>query len=1282
MYNNEVKALNYLRGWLKERLHNCVDDLLDRLISNGVFTGGDAAVSEIRSEKDGHKQVDILLRRLVAIRGKKGVGVFPKLCEVLRDIGRKNTADRVETEARTYEKVGGKFADLGNCQLYLEGLSLSEQVHQVVVEYERRLGTKQKKLEQCLNRLDEKLRRTCVRVSERADNVSLHNLVTDTRTCFIPMQAVSQQEALRSPIHRHHRSDSNTKVLQGREVEKRGKTFCLEHPKQLLMKGYSGAISRESANSGDTASAATSTDSAEDVLVKRCMLIGGAGQGKTTVCRKILSEFLEKERTELRQFKYVFYIPCRSMERVTTEDWIVLLGLKSFTADESHPVMEYLATHSAEVLVIFDGVDEAGPGFHASSAALALIKNNSDDDSSNAMPSRLPDATVIVTSRPCQLAYDLVPLCTLYFRLTGFSETQLKEFCFKHLDRDQAAAKTCVQQLAETSSLALKKAIQSTPLLAALLCQQFSDTLSLPRSVTSFYTEFLSSSVVKLEERRKKKFGNVSLAEDVYSQLHGGRTFRRGEKVSIRSVLKYQLEKHVADVAVDGCDPHAIRLIQALQELYDLCLDGLCANELSFAHSSLSDHALSVCVELGLVTSASIEPVCAELIDRFSLIHATVQEWCAARSASVNLEFVSVVAGCVECIGVDEDSWPFWKFLCGSVRYEHLYTILRMVWSATPRTNTHRRRKKLHLFLMQCLLENELTLNLEGETITTSDDCLSADDLRTACYVAAASCLTSDGIDLDGEHLDSVDVMAICVTMQLVHDVKNLVLSHCNLSHDHFVKLAQILDRAVEVNITGNDVGGSSLEVIASELSQSTRNNPVLLDMRNARLTHGRRDGASLSRCLQHASIKRLYIHGCDLGNAGLAAFASTLKPCPHLRELSIGQCCLGKGSTEHLIMILQQAPRMVNMWVNDNMLGNDEVDSLLSAVQECHAMENLVLDNNPIDVDVFSSIQRLFQERRRNEKAKSATDPAPHFPSIHLWLCGKDIGRQMLEDLVQSTTMRDDVVHISSFRIENGAVKEQSVNDLLAHVQGFLLGYAREEILPALAAYVASDNDLVYLNVTQSQMTDSGVTLLATEGLARNSHIQYFNLSLNAIRLGGIVAVLRAVSVPQSAVRALIIDFNPVFENVDRSCRDYQAFRSLLLQCRNLRFLSFANTGMTDEIGSDVLESLRHHTSLKWINLAGNRIADGTVATFVDVLKDIPTLKRITLANNQITDLGVRLLLASPDVSDMEAVWLKFNECNVSLFERPLYDLSSRYSDDYDGAGLNNIIMEYISSD
>ena len=47
------------------------------------------AVSEIRSEKDGHKQVDILLRRLVAIRGKKGVGVFPKLCEVLRDIGRK-----------------------------------------------------------------------------------------------------------------------------------------------------------------------------------------------------------------------------------------------------------------------------------------------------------------------------------------------------------------------------------------------------------------------------------------------------------------------------------------------------------------------------------------------------------------------------------------------------------------------------------------------------------------------------------------------------------------------------------------------------------------------------------------------------------------------------------------------------------------------------------------------------------------------------------------------------------------------------------------------------------------------------------------------------------------------------------------------------------------------------------------------------------------------------------------------------------------------------------------
>eukprot|EP00117_Sycon_ciliatum_P014288 scpid15106/ scgid1638/ NACHT, LRR and PYD domains-containing protein 3 len=1282
MFGNEVKALNYLRGWLKERLHNCVDDLLDRLISNGVFTGGDAAVSEIRSEKDGHKQVDILLRRLVAIRGKKGVGVFPKLCEVLRDIGRKNTADRVETEARTYEKVGGKFADLGNCQLYLEGLSLSEQVHQVVVEYERRLGTKQKKLEQCLNRLDEKLRRTCVRVSERADNVSLHNLVTDTRTCFIPMQAVSQQEALRSPIHRHHRSDSNTKVLQGREVEKRGKTFCLEHPKQLLMKGYSGAISRESANSGDTASAATSTDSAEDVLVKRCMLIGGAGQGKTTVCRKILSEFLEKERTELRQFKYVFYIPCRSMERVTTEDWIVLLGLKSFTADESHPVMEYLATHSAEVLVIFDGVDEAGPGFHASSAALALIKNNSDDDSSNAMPSRLPDATVIVTSRPCQLAYDLVPLCTLYFRLTGFSETQLKEFCFKHLDRDQAAAKTCVQQLAETSSLALKKAIQSTPLLAALLCQQFSDTLSLPRSVTSFYTEFLSSSVVKLEERRKKKFGNVSLAEDVYSQLHGGRTFRRGEKVSIRSVLKYQLEKHVADVAVDGCDPHAIRLIQALQELYDLCLDGLCANELSFAHSSLSDHALSVCVELGLVTSASIEPVCAELIDRFSLIHATVQEWCAARSASVNLEFVSVVAGCVECIGVDEDSWPFWKFLCGSVRYEHLYTILRMVWSATPRTNTHRRRKKLHLFLMQCLLENELTLNLEGETITTSDDCLSADDLRTACYVAAASCLTSDGIDLDGEHLDSVDVMAICVTMQLVHDVKNLVLSHCNLSHDHFVKLAQILDRAVEVNITGNDVGGSSLEVIASELSQSTRNNPVLLDMRNARLTHGRRDGASLSRCLQHASIKRLYIHGCDLGNAGLAAFASTLKTCEHLHGLSISQCSLAAGSGEDLVSLVAQLPNLVNFWVNDNLLPNNEVEMLLSALPGCHEMEYLSLLNNQLDPDIASGFQQLFRGRREYENQCSADPNSSACQTLYISLSGNDIGRQFLIDLEKSVPMGQDVIDICSYHMYAGNVQEGRISAAIEQDGGFLLGYAREEVLPQLAEYLASGQDLPYLNVTQNRMTDVGVTLLSREGLARNSSLQYINLSRNQIQIAGVIAVLQALAMPQSAVRALIIEVNPVFTDIDRHSPEFQEFCRLLPKCRNLRFLSFANTGMTDEIGSDVLESLRHHTSLKWINLAGNRIADGTVATFVDVLKDIPTLKRITLANNQITDLGVRLLLASPDVSDMEAVWLKFNECNVSLFERPLYDLSSRYSDDYDGAGLNNIIMEYISSD
>ena len=63
---------------------------------------------------------------------------------------------------------------------------------------------------------------------------------------------------------------------------------------------------------------------------------------------------------------------------------------------------DYLKQNSSRLLVLLDSADEGGEAWSQSEGLEMLLQRRS-----------LQDCSVIVTSRPCSRAYDLVPLCML-----------------------------------------------------------------------------------------------------------------------------------------------------------------------------------------------------------------------------------------------------------------------------------------------------------------------------------------------------------------------------------------------------------------------------------------------------------------------------------------------------------------------------------------------------------------------------------------------------------------------------------------------------------------------------------------------------------------------------------------------------------------------------------------------------------------------------------------------------------------------------------------------------
>ncbi|XP_065188007.1 uncharacterized protein LOC135818539 [Sycon ciliatum] len=1153
---------------------------------------------------------------------------------------------------------------------------------------------------QCLKQhLDRVNTHLCLMTADLSDPTCLSGNVKD---CFVSMQALTEKDALQLTYRaqqpatlnvtgRHPISDRTPGVaIPGARQDKNGKvegsSFLLSSAKQVL------SYFRCHDDVTDKGKSGVGVDTIDAGVLESCFVIGNAGQGKTTLCKRVIVEIMETTTGNLAKIKFIFYVPCCYVERLQSADWGVFLGLDHLriSAHEQSELLHYLSEHSDQVLIVIDGIDELGSdGLGNKSVARAVLRRER---------SLLPDAIIFATSRPCSTSYGLVSNFRLRFRLVGFSRAQLNEFVYRHLGEEEGYR--CIEELCQTTHYSMYEAIRRTPLLCVLLVQQYAITCSFPGSIAALLEQFLYSTVYKLELRRGKKFGKVRLTRAVTSHLHGMRKFGQEQLVDIETVICHQLEGDVDDNVGDvDCDYHAVQLVNALKALYELCLKQyqLGAAAFKVAHTN---HHLRVYQNLGLLVTAggdinaTMNSSCL-----VSLAHLTIQEYCATRAIVSSSSCVEDAKHCISTIGLGTNTRVFWKFLFGSLRPELLCPMLDAI-QGSSRFSNGKVSKMMLLFLMNCLQESRLSLErgILSSEVYIEQASYNA-KLRTY-FESASKLLAEDGIDVEGVPLEAIDAMAIHNTLHFIDLVKMLNVSRCNLPSDVMCLLSSQLSKCVEVHIGRNDLDGAPLRCISSGLlsSESTPHLQVL-DVSNTALTSRPVAGATLATCVNYSGLVQLNACNTCLGNDGLSAFVTYLIPCTNLTVLSMAYCDLYNGCGSDLTTLVTKLPHLEQLRLDNNSLSNSEFSCVLSGLRSHDMIRHLHFENNKVNDAVIASIIDFLQARRHREPAKmsgnvlrrlwtsmyenyasgttggAATSHLPALPTCAIYLTGCGVTVRLLQKVTESRQCGGDIVDIGSRYATGASVETRSFDDLVSSCGGGAFhDMVDDSMMIPLGNYLTVNNDLDLLDISACGITDTGAITLATSGLARNTSIKCINVDGNRIQLAGVAALLQALSIPRSQVNALSLAGNPVFHDPHPSHAVCQLLLDLLSDAHRLRVISFAGTGMCDEVGAGILRALRSHTCIGWLDMSCNDIGRGTVRALVEMKKSNTSLKVISLVECKITHNDVNLLLHSPGVmsTGMDKVYLCKNPCSPDPFRQPLDNTapSLRMAD----------ILEYIS--
>ena len=219
-------------------------------------------------------------------------------------------------------------------------------------------------------------------------------------------------------------------------------------------------------------------ESEKDVPVRKVLIEGGAGIGKTTLTIS-LSEDWACDKL-FQEFELVLLLPLRHEKVASAGSLPELLKLLHPSPRVRESVSSYLEDEEAEkVLVIADGWDELSESQRIEGSFLYEL-----------LFEEFPLMSVVVTSRPSASAsLHSLPILDRFVDIKGFNNDNIKEYIQSEFGSDQEKAQCLLEQLRCNP---LIESVCSVPLNCAIVCHLW-DTLeeAFPSTMTQLYTKII-----------------------------------------------------------------------------------------------------------------------------------------------------------------------------------------------------------------------------------------------------------------------------------------------------------------------------------------------------------------------------------------------------------------------------------------------------------------------------------------------------------------------------------------------------------------------------------------------------------------------------------------------------------------------------------------------------------------------------------------------------------------------------------------------------------------------
>ncbi|XP_065188745.1 uncharacterized protein LOC135819459 [Sycon ciliatum] len=970
-------------------------------------------------------------------------------------------------------------------------------------------------------------------------------------------------------------------------------------------------------------------------LEKSSMVVSPAGSGKTTLCQMILAQYCDPSPSMLKsRCRFPIYISCRNdRQRLCSTDWCHILALDDpsldFSTGEQHRVLKVLRQNSDSLLLIVDGLDEAGiDEFPVRSCfrETAYRKRKA-----------FVGSHLLLTGRPCKLASTLVEHCDAFFRLTGFSQAQL-EGLFCQILGDPEGRK-CWSSLQEEGMEHVKEAVLSIPLMAALMCELHdSHHQVLPRCNASLYGQFLDMNTSKRHAnlRPYAQKQDPTVQSQAPADPAGGILSRLMNRLSNSRAENPHRSGKSELVSGSFQDRFGEAALKSLREKTSLTATRL-----------LSAEQFETACDLGLLTSTERSHVS----EKYSFLHQTFHEFFAAHWLAHQQDPVHLAKICAQSdqIGVSEATRPFWKFVCGLVPVQHLPSIFKCIRDAMKAAavwpaNTNQ-------FLLACF--SEASERCRQNRLNASP---SSQRIEQQHLVTAARCVCAETLYLNGIELSTLDGLSLKDLLVTLGQLKELDLSGSLLGFRHVG--AALVQNVTTLGLNGVSLHGDPITQLSHWLCTTESR---LTDLHLFSCGFQTTDASAIAHCLRSQQLRCISLSCNAFSKEFLSQVVEAMQGySSSVVTLWLGNCSLPSGCGELIASLVELLPRLTTLGMSGNHITSRDAALVLDAVKS-HDQIKISFSDNQLDDSIGDCICSIFAYRATShERLDTPTANQQGTGYFRVALAGNSISLECLQKVAQCGMMAaTDWVSHNMHCMENGQVIHrgeaivQATNGHTVDIRGNWFG---DEGIDYLAPTVSKSTDIRILRLEFNHLSSAGALQLANIALAHNTTLQVLDLQENKIGVSGLVAILEACCLPTSSLRALYIEGNPVFAACDVSHTEMHKLCGILPHTSQLRHLGLARTEMRSEIACAILKALKTNTSLSFLGLSGNHLGDCVASALASILPSNDCLKRVTLSDNDLTMASVEILLSSPSIRKMQCIWVKGNpHLSIRMLRRPL---------------------------